>query len=263
MQLPTIRLRRSPGAAWIVLDRAVALNAINVTMVADLNQVLDALEAEPALRAVVLTGSGASFCAGADLKESRERATRGRHRRERAVPRIGTTPDRSDRRFPATGHRRGQRHRGRRRARTHACVRPGHCSALREYWRRACELRAAPGGGGSARLPRRIGVQRAKYLMYTGQFVPAQTLCDWGLLIAVAEDGSSETQTSELVERLSGKSPLGLARMKQLVDDGLEQSLTAALRTEQTTSALHAHSFDRSEGLAAFAEKKPPRFEGR
>jgi enoyl-CoA hydratase/carnithine racemase len=120
-----------------------------------------------------------------------------------------------------------------------------------------------PGGGASVRLPRKIGPTRAKYLLFTGDFVPASELVASGLVNLVVPDGELETAVMDLAAKLASRSPLGLRRMKQLVNDALEQPIATGLRLELLASALHQHSHDMNEGLAAFQEKRPPAFDGR
>jgi enoyl-CoA hydratase/carnithine racemase len=120
-----------------------------------------------------------------------------------------------------------------------------------------------PGGGSSVRLPRKIGPTRAKYLLFTGESVPAEELVAAGLVNEVVEDADLMAATRRLVAKLAVKSPLVLRRMKALVDDGLEQPSAQALRLELLASEVHAQSADLKEGLAAFVEKRQPRFTGR
>jgi enoyl-CoA hydratase/carnithine racemase len=119
-----------------------------------------------------------------------------------------------------------------------------------------------PGGGGSVRLPRKIGPTRAKQMMFTGEMFSAATMRDWGLVNEVVSDIDLPVRVENLLERLANKSPIGLRQMKRLVDEGLKMSPNAALELEQTVFAEHSLTHDRREGLAAFAEKRQPRFTG-
>ncbi|HPU52412.1 MAG TPA: enoyl-CoA hydratase-related protein, partial [Burkholderiaceae bacterium] len=111
-------------------------------------------------------------------------------------------------------------------------------------------------------LPRKIGPTRAKYLLYTGEFVPAEQLVEAGLVNEVVDDADLMAAARRLVAKLVPKSSLVLRRMKALVDDGLQQSSETALRLELLASEVHSHSHDMREGLAAFEEKRKPQFKG-
>jgi enoyl-CoA hydratase/carnithine racemase len=98
--------------------------------------------------------------------------------------------------------------------------------------------------------------------MYTGEFVSAGSMESAGLVNQVVEDAQLGAAVDALVKTLAAKSPLGLSRMKALVNDGLEQPAEVALRQELLMIALHEHSDDMREGLAAFQEKRAPQFTG-
>jgi enoyl-CoA hydratase/carnithine racemase len=119
-----------------------------------------------------------------------------------------------------------------------------------------------PGGGGSVRLPRRIGAARAKYMMFTGELCTAARAAEWGLVDEVAPSGGLVDAVNAYAAKVADKSPLGLARMKHLVYESLDQPLEVALRSEILMSELHVHSKDRNEGLGAFAEKRTPSYCG-
>ena len=83
-----------------------------------------------------------------------------------------------------------------------------------------------------------------------------------GLVNQVVDAGDLEEATQTLVDKIATKSPLGVRRMKALIDDGLQQPMETALRLELLASEVHSHSADQCEGLLAFEEKRPPRFTG-
>jgi enoyl-CoA hydratase len=250
------------GALWLTLNRPAALNALIPEIVAGIGRALAAAERDPAVRAVVLTGNGRAFCAGADLKYVR-RTTQGDERAVAAfLDTVLAAMNRLEK-FPKPVI-----------AAVNGLALAGGLELVL-----CCDLVIAarsarlgdahanygllPGGGSSVRLPRKIGPTRAKYLLYTGEFVPAERLVEAGLVNEVVEDADLLVAAGRLVAKLRTKSPLVLRRMKALVDDGLEQPAETALRLELLASEVHAHSHDLREGLAAFEEKRAPDFTGR
>lgn len=249
------------GAVWITLNRPAALNSITPDIVAGIDAALDKAES-PDVRAVVLTGKGRAFCAGADLKFVR--STTGGD--ESAIAGFLESVLRMMERLER-------------------CPRPviaavnGIAVAGGLELVLCCDLVVAahsarigdahinfgllPGGGSSVRLPRKIGPTRAKRLLFTGESVPAADLVAAGLVNEVVEDDDLMPAVERLVGKLADKSPLVLRRVKALVDDGLEQPMATALRLELVASELHAQSHDMKEGLAAFEEKRKPQFVGR
>jgi enoyl-CoA hydratase/carnithine racemase len=264
MTYQTIAVTRRGAALWIRLDRPQVLNSLSPLMATEINAALDTADTDSELRALVLTGTGRAFCAGADLKEALAMTDGGDADKATAAftETIRRLADRIERfRLPVIAAVNG------------LAIAGGMELVL------ACDLIVAaqsarlgdghgkfglmPGGGGSVRLPRKIGPMRAKYLMFTAEYLPARTLMEWGLVTEVVADDGLETGVDALVAKLADKSPLGLARLKQLVDDGLDQPVEVAMRAEQLMSSLHNHSHDRAEGLAAFNEKRTPKFTGR
>ena len=269
MSFTEILYERRGAVGWITLNRPQALNALTPTMVDELLRALGVTEEDEAVRVVVLTGSGRAFCAGADLKASKARSEvdaggegAGADATARFLESVRGLMDRLEF-FPKP---------------VIAAVNGVAVAAGLEFLL-CCDLVFAsdnariadahanygllPGGGGSVRLPRKIGATRAKYLMFTGELVPAADLVGAGLVNQVVPADRLVVAVTELADKLAAKSPLVLRRMKQLVDDGLEQPRDVALRNELVMSALHLHAHDRLEGLKAFAEKRKPNFIGR
>jgi enoyl-CoA hydratase len=249
------------GAVWVTLNRPAALNAITPDMVAGITAAL-ALADDPAIKAVVLIGTGRAFCAGADLKYVNSATQSDEASGARFLDAILDMM-----------------------ARLETCPRPviaavnGLALAGGLEIVLCCDLVIAarsaklgdahanfgilPGGGGSVRLPRKIGPTRAKYLLFTGDFIPADDLVACGLVNEVVDDAELTGAVERLVAKLGSKSSLVLRRMKALVADGLEQPKDVALRLELLACEVHARSHDLKEGLAAFEEKRKPLFIGR
>ncbi len=250
------------GALWITLNRPDAMNALTPDVLSGINAALDDAQADAAVRAVVLTGSGRAFCAGADLKYVRAQSDEGAGATDRFLRRVLDTMNRLEH-FPMPVI-----------AAVNGLALAGGLELVL-----CCDLVVAarsarlgdahanygllPGGGASVRLPRKIGPTRAKYLLFTGEFIPAEELVAAGLVNLVVDDEQLAAATGSLASRIASKSPVGLRRMKQLVSDGLQQPVETALRLELLACEAHANSEDMKEGLAAFAAKRKPVFTGR
>ncbi|MHA1537121.1 MAG: enoyl-CoA hydratase/isomerase family protein [Alphaproteobacteria bacterium] len=249
--------------AWITLNRPDALNCIDSDVSREILLALEAAEADDDVWALVFTGAGRAFCAGADLKyvlgilmgEDAEEIRRFMAGARQLFTRIAECEK------PVI-------------AAINGIAAAGGCELIL-----ACDLAIAaegvtiadahanycllPGGGGSARLPRKIGPARAKYMLFTGEFVAAETLRDWGLINEVVPADKLTETVEKLVAKITGKSPLVIRRMKELVDDGLDSSLAVALRAETKAWEAHARAEDFKEGLTAFSQKRAPDYKGR
>jgi enoyl-CoA hydratase/carnithine racemase len=261
MSEPVILTEIRAGAMWITLNRPAAMNSITPEIVSGIDRALDAALGNMDTRAVVLTGTGRAFCAGADLKYVRantagdEAATAAFLQTVLAIMgKLETFPK------PVIAAINGLALAGG--LELVLCCDLVIAARSAKIGDAHANFGLLPGGGSSVRLPRKIGPTRAKYLLYTGEFVPAESLVSAGLVNEVVDDGELIAATERLVAKLAPKSPLVLRRMKALVDDGLQQPADTALRLELLASEVHSHSHDMQEGLAAFEEKRKPNFKG-
>ena len=122
------------------------------------------------------------------------------------------------------------------------------------------------GGGVLTLLPRVIGMQRASQLLYSGVLLPAETACEWGIVAEVFDDDALLAAGLEFAEGVAAKSPLAVANAKYVMNTvwAESDSVEAGLRLERERNAYYIlTSDDAQEGLAAFAEKREPRFRGR
>ena len=260
----TIRCEVRGPAAWITLDRPKAMNSLSPDLLDELEAAIDAIEVDPAVRVVVVTGEGRAFCAGADLGFALDALDRGEGTAllasfiERAAAVLGRFESLSK---PVIAAVNGTALAGGLElilccdlvvAAESARLGDGHAN-----------FGLLPGAGGAARLVRKVGPTLTKQLLFTGDLIPAGDLEASGLVNAVVPDEGLTGAIDELVEKISQKSPLGLAAMKQLVNEALEQPLDVALRSERKALEAHMRSYDMLEGLSAFREKRAPRFEGR
>jgi enoyl-CoA hydratase len=249
--------------AWITLNRPEVLNALSRKSIENLDAYLDRAAADPDVVAVILTGAGRAFCAGADLtflndvpkEQHPEEVTKFIRKATDVMRKMETLPK------PVI-------------AAVNGIATAGGLELVL-----CCDLVVAaesarlgdghsnygllPGAGASARLPRKIGATRAKYLFFTGDLLPARMMQQAGLINDVVPDGALVENAEALLAKIVNKSPLGLRRMKQLADESLEVTLAQALAYEQTVNEYYAVSYDRQEGVTAFNEKRKPVFLGR
>lgn len=251
---------RRDRAVWIYLNRPDKMNSINTTLAIELEDALSEAEADGEVRVLVISAKGPAFCAGADLKDVLAGQKEGK---------IG--PDFLDYAAAALNHLR-------RFPKPVIAAVNGIALAGGQELVMCCDIVIAadsarfgdahsnygvfPGAGGAAVLPRKVGLNRAKYLLFTGDNVSATEMRDFGLVNQVVPDDELETAVQALADGLAEKSPMVLRRMKEVADQSLGLSQEAALRHEMLELRNHMRSNDFQEGLAAFKEKRKPEFKG-
>ena len=259
---PTVRTEMRGVAFWVILDRPDVLNSLDRRMVDDIGAALDDAERRmPRPAAIVITGAGRAFCAGGDLAELRgaDGAFATGAPLFGAIAAALTRLEALD--LPVIAAVNGLAVAGGLEIALAADLVVADEAA--RFGDGHANFGLLPGGGGSVRLTRKIGPGRAALMMMTGRLFDAATMERWGLVALLAPAGTLDTTVADLVADLSAKSPLGLARMKAMIAAAADAPLATALANEQAVCALHDHSYDRNEGLAAFAAKRAPRFEAR
>ena len=125
------------------------------------------------------------------------------------------------------------------------------------------KLGILPGGGGTQRLPRLVGTGRALRWMLTGEMIDAETAYAAGLVDEVVDDAALRARTRELAQAIAAHSPVALKLIKDSVRNALDAPMSAGLRAERELFITAFSSDDRTEGVAAFLEKRAPDFKGR
>jgi len=257
----TLIVERGGAIATITLNRPDARNAIDLTMRRELVAALDDVEADEAGRVLVLTGAGGHFCAGGDVKSMRAQrstAAEGRARVELLNRMVQRLVD-----FPRP---------------TLAMV-DGYAVGAGTNLALCCDLVVAsdrakfgelfnkiglvPDGGGTWLLSRVVGLARAKELIFTGEVFDAAEAARIGLVNRVVPIAELERVTRALAEKIAAGPPGVLRLAKHMVNRAATTDLAAALDLEAYSQGLAIASEDHQEGLAAFFEKRPPKFTGR
>ncbi|MGW0396015.1 enoyl-CoA hydratase/isomerase family protein [Streptomyces sp. NPDC003042] len=258
--------RTDNGVSWITLNRPHTMNALTHPQRDRVIALLADASADPTVRAVVLTATGTGFCAGADLRSP--------------------TPT------PATGDRvAGDVSRmirlGAQRLITAVldCEKPviaavnGTAAGIGAHLALACDLVIAaeearfievfvrrglvPDGGGAYLLPRLVGPQKAKELMFFGDAVPAAEAQRLGLVNKVVPVEELEATARAWAERLAQGPTRAIALTKQLVNASLDSDRATGLAAEATAQELNMTTADANEGVASFVERRTPKYLGR
>ncbi len=252
------------GVVTLTFDRAHALNSMSPDILEELARALARIEQDASVRVCVVTGRGRAFSAGGDLKVLESLAARddGALQVTAYMESVAATLRALEViRVPTIAAVNGVALAGG--LEIALCCDIVIASEHAEFGDAHARFGLLPGGGGSVRLPRKIGVNPAKYLMLTGRTVSARQMMEWGLVSEVVPAEELASRVQELARTIAGHSPLGMTRMKQLVDDGMRRSVDDALQAERVMVATHSQSQDFNEGLAAFTQRRLPKFLGR
>lgn len=267
MDYKTIKVESRDQVIWLTLNRPERLNAISHELLLEMIDFFQGLRNDNKTRIVLIRGQGRAFCAGTDIKETREglpedlgclwRYFEGQQRLSDMIHLMRQAPQ------PLIAAVRGP------------AIGGGMAIAL------ACDMRVVGEStrfqvafirrGGSACdcgvsyfLPRLIGLSRAAELMYTGRFVDAATADKIGLVSRVVPDDQVEDAAMELAREVMQNTPIGVRLTKEVLNMSVDApSLLAALHLENRTQILTVFTEDQQEAVLAFLEKREPVFYNR
>jgi 2-(1,2-epoxy-1,2-dihydrophenyl)acetyl-CoA isomerase len=260
---PTILYESAAGVVTLTLNRPDKLNVFNEAMHGELARAFDRLEADPAIRAVLLTGAGRGFCAGQDLAD---RVTG----EDDAPPDLGATLERLYnpliRRIC-------------RLERPVVCAVNGvaagaganlafNCDIVlaarsAKFMQPFCKLGLVPDAGGTYILPRLVGSARARGLALLGETLSAEQAEAWGLIWRVVDGERLMAEATALARHLATQPTKGLGLIKRALLAAATNDLDAQLDVERDLQRAAGRTEDYREGVAAFMAKRQPTFRGR
>lgn len=257
---PSLVLQRKDGIEILRIDREESLGALNFEIMEHLAAyAADVASRKEAVRVVIITGTGRGFVAGADIAGYHgvgQTEFDGFQRRSRATfDAIAALPQIT------------------------ICAVNGYALGGGFELAMCCDfilvnektkmglpeikLGLLPGGGGTQRLPRLVGPMRAKEMLLTGRMITAAEAVDYGAALEACAPDALMPRALELAEMLAAQAPVALAEGKRVIDDGLDTALSAGLTFEQRVLGALFATADGKEGIAAFMEKRDPKFLGR
>ena len=255
MAYQNIRTEIAESIATLTIDRPQVKNALDRQTVSEVRAALQALAADAAVGALIVTGGGdTAFVSGADINDIRARG------RDEGLAAINSSLFAEIERFPRPTI-----------AAINGYALGGGCELAL-----ACDIRIAsdtakfgqpelglgiiPGAGATQRLPRVVGLGRAKHLILTGEIIDAKQALDIGLVTALAPPGQLQIRARELAKKILRQGPLAARLAKLALNASARVDLDSGLLIETLAQALCYSSEDKLEGTTAFLEKRRPKF---
>ena len=249
--------RPAEGVGLIRINRPEARNALNLEVRKLIARHLTEMSDDDAVRCIVLTGNDKAFAAGADIKEMADAGAidmllRGTQKLWRTIygcpkPVIAAV----------NGYALGG---GCELAMTCDIIIAGESA---KFGQPEVKIGIIPGGGGTQRLPRTVGKYKAMRYVLTGDLFGAKEAFDMGLVSEVVPDAEVEKRAVAMATQIAELAPLAIQQTKEAVLRGMDASLETGLTLETRTLQMLFASKDQKEGMAAFIEKRKPKFEGR
>jgi len=253
----TVRYEKQDNIGIATINRPEALNALNSTVVGELEQLISEVEKDTELRAFILTGEGRSFVAGADIGEQKPMdVAQGRKWGQRGsalfrriekleIPTIAAVNG-----FALGG----------------GCELAMSCDIIlasekAKFGQPEVGLGITPGFSGTQRLPRRVGIAKAKELTFSGKMISAEEAKEIGLANAVYAPEELLNAAKEMANSFLKNSPVAVKYAKVCIDRGMQLDIDSAIALENEMFALCYASPDQKEGMTAFLEKRPAVFQ--
>ena len=251
-----IILEKDKATAIITISREKALNALNSQVIDELSQAIDVVKADKDIRALIITGAGRAFVAGADIgvqsvfdvREGRQWGRRGsavfREIELLQIPTIAAVGG-----FALGG----------------GCELALSCDMIvadekAKFGQPEVSLGITPGFSGTQRLPRRIGTAKAKEMIFTGRMIDAYEADRIGLINKIAESGKLMDEAKALAESCIKNAPAALRYAKACIDRGMQTDIDTGIAIENELFAMCFATEDQKEGMKAFLEKRKPVF---
>jgi enoyl-CoA hydratase len=246
------------GILTVTLNRPDKLNALSIEVLDALDELFQSAKTNKQVKAILITGNGKAFCAGADINRLAEcNAQTGYEfaRQGQDVFRLLETIGK-----PSLAAVNGFAFGGGCELAISATLRIASTKA--SFGQPEVKLGVIPGYGGTQRLARLVGKGRALDLCLTGRFINAETALNWGLVSEIVEPELLIEQGKKVLNGILGMAPIAVASVMEVIDYGYDLSLTDALHLEAVHFAKVCATEDKKEGVAAFIAKRTAEFRG-
>ena len=255
----TIRYGKTDSIGIVTINRPEALNALNSTVISELEQLIGEVEQDKELRALILTGEGRSFVAGADIGEQcpldlaggRAWGQKGsalfRRIEKLEIPTIAAVNG-----FALGG----------------GCEIAMSCDIIlasekAKFGQPEVGLGITPGFSGTQRLPRRVGIAKAKELIFSGKMIKADEAKEIGLVNAVFAPEALMDAAVEMAKSFTKNAPVAVKYSKACIDRGMQMDIDDGIALENEMFAMCYATADQKEGMTAFLQKRSATFENK
>jgi enoyl-CoA hydratase len=257
MEYKHLLLSIEDGIGTVTINRAKVLNTLNSEVFAELYRMFSEIETNPAVRVVILTGSGdKAFVAGVDIGEMKDQTSVSIEKFIKIARMAGEKIYSLN--LPVIAAINGFAFGGGNELALCCDIRIASENA--RFGQQEINLAIVPGGGAMQRLPRLIGMARAKEIIFTGDMFDAQTALQIGMINKVVPLASLIPEARALAQKLLSKSSVALAYAKKSINSGVSMSLASAMDMDECYFARCFGSEDQKEGMKAFMEKRKPQF---
>lgn len=257
--MSTIDYRVEGKIAIATINKPETLNALDGEVLEELKLIIDKVEMEKDLRVLIITGTGRSFVAGADiraqsvfdLEQARDWGRRGssifRRIEKLEIPTIAAVNG-----FALGG----------------GCELAMSCDIIiasekAKFGQPEVSLGIPPGFSGTQRLPRRVGIGKAKELILTGNMISASEAEKIGLANKVVAPEAFMDEVFEMAAKIAGNAPIAVKYSKACINRGMQTDIDSGIAMENELFAMAFATEDQTEGMAAFLEKRPAKFNGK
>ena len=249
----TVLLEKKDGIAVVTISRPEALNALNSTVIGELEEVIAALERDLTVRAMILTGEGRSFVAGADIGEQYPLDLDGGRRWGQRGSALFRRIEKLE--FPTIAAVNGFALGG-------GCELAMSCDIIlasekAKFGQPEVGLGITPGFSGTQRLPRRVGAAKAKELIFSGKMIKADEAKAIGLVNEVFAPEALLDGAMEMAKSFAKNAPIAVKYAKACIDRGLQMDMDGGIACENELFAMCFATADQKEGMKAFLDKRP------
>lgn len=255
----TLSFEKKDNTAIVTINRPETLNALNSTVITELEQVVAELEQDCDIRAMILTGEGRSFVAGADIGEQYPLDLDGGRRWGQRGSALMRRIEKLE--FPTIAAVNGFALGG-------GCELALSCDMIlasekAKFGQPEVGLGITPGFSGTQRLPRRIGVAKAKELIFSGRMIKADEAKEIGLVNAVYPPEALMDAAMEMARSFAKNAPIAVKYAKACIDRGMQMDIDDGIAVENELFAMCFATADQKEGMSAFLEKRTASFENK